>query len=62
MQERELTTDITKGITDFKASTKYLDNFMRGAGIQSSVRLHGCAGSTISNSQEELMNQIQEVP
>ena len=61
MQERALTTAITKGITNFKASNGYIENFMRRAGIQSSVRLHGRGGSTIPNGHEERMNQIQEI-
>ena len=34
---------------------------MRRAGIQSSVRLHGCGGSAIPNGHEGRMNQIQEL-
>ena len=61
MQEHALATAITKSITNFKASNGYIENFMRRAGIQSSVRLLGRGVSTIPNGHGERMNQIQEI-
>ena len=61
MQQRALTTAITKGITNFKASNGYIENFMRRAGIQISLRLLRGGGSTIPNVHKERMNQIQEI-
>ena len=49
MQERALTTIITQRITNFNSSNGYIENFMKRAGIQSSVRLNERDGSTISN-------------
>ena len=61
MQKRALTTAMTKGITNFKASNGYIENFMRRASIQISVRLYGRNGSTTPKGHEERMNQIQEI-
>ena len=61
MQEPALTTAIKKGIANFNTSNGYIENFMRRASIQNSVRFHGHGGSTIANGHEEPMNQIQEI-
>ena len=61
MQERALTADLTRGITTFKARNGYIEKYMKRAGIDSSVRLHGRGGPTIPNSYEERMNQILDI-
>ena len=61
MQERELRTEFKKGIHDFKASNGYIENFMRRAVLQSSVRLVGLSGSSILYGHKERMNQIEEI-
>ena len=60
MQERALPAAVTRGITTFKASNGYIEKFMKRAGIDSSVRLHGRGVSTIPSGHEERMNQIHD--
>ena len=61
MQERALTAALTKGITTFKASNGFIKKFMKTAGIDSSVPLHGRGCSTIPNGHENRMNQICDI-
>ena len=61
MKECALTTALTRGITTFKASNGSMEKFMKRAGIDSSVRLHGRGGPTIPNGHEDGMNQIRDV-
>ena len=61
MQERALTAALTRGISTFKESNGYIEKFMKRAGIDISVRLHGRGGSTIPNGHEERMNQIRDI-
>ena len=61
MQERALKTALIRGITTFKASNGYIEKFVKRAGINRSVRLHMCGGSTIPNGYVERMNQIRDI-
>ena len=61
IQERALTTAIARGTYNFKASDRYIANFTRRAGVQSSVRLHGLVDFTIPSCHGERMNPIKKV-
>ena len=61
MQERELTAALTRVTTTFKVNNGYIEKFIKRFGIDSSVRVHGCGGSTIPNGHEKRMNQILDI-
>ena len=61
IQERARRTTQANGISNFKASSGYIEKFLRRSGVQNSVRLHGRAGVALPSTYIEIMAEIRTI-